>query len=717
MAIKNARLFEETRRHHEEMAALNAIGQDITSSLDLDETLQRIVDSTRRLTGARRSRILLINPRARQVLRDVISGYPPEERGTYDYERFEQGISGWVVREKRSTLVPDVLADERSVGQSRAASIRHDTKSVAVAPLMVRGEVIGTLSAVNLREDSVFTPQGMALVEQLAAQAAIAIENARLFEKTEHLKAFNESIVQGVAEAILIEDAQGLFTFANLAAEELLGYTREELIGLHWTTIVPEEQVENVRQELAKRPQGIESCYETVLLSKEGQRIPVIVSARPLLKGGQFVGVLSAFTDITERVRAEEALRESEERYRHIFDQSPIGIGIASFDGKIVAASKAMQVMTGYSLEELKKIDLARTYENPEDRKALLEAIGQYGSVADFPVRLKRKDGAPYDALLTVSRINLGGKDLLHTICQDITERKRAEREIEERRVYLEGVLGAAPDAIVSVDARYRIVEWNRGAERLFGYSREEAIGQDLDHLVANPDTFEEAIGFTKMVMNGKELPPTETVRYRKDGSPVDVIVAGSPIRVEGEFIGAVAVYTDITARVRMEEALLALALVDELTGLYNRRGFVTLAEQQLKMANRMRRKMVLLFADFDGLKQINDAFGHPEGDRALIEVAHIFRETFRESDIMARLGGDEFVVLAVETDRASAEVLATRLRESLEARNAKADRRYKLSLSVGVARYDPEHPCSMDELLVRADRVMYERKGCNQNS
>jgi diguanylate cyclase (GGDEF)-like protein/PAS domain S-box-containing protein len=283
--------------------------------------------------------------------------------------------------------------------------------------------------------------------------------------------------------------------------------------------------------------------------------------------------------------------------------------------------------------------------------------------------------------------------------------------EIEKRQVYLEKVLGAAPDAIVTLDAQHLVVEWNPGAEKLFGYSREEAVGQHLDDLVTNPAVFEEAVGFTQGVLSGKALPPTEAVRYRKDGSPVDVIVAGSPILMGDELIGTVAVYTDITERVRMEGTLRAMALLDELTDLYNRRGFSVLAEQQLKMADRTKTRMLLLFADFDGLKRINDTFGHQEGDRALIETADVLEETFRESDIIARIGGDEFVVLAVETNGASAEVLTARLQENLEARNAREGCRYKLSLSTGLARYDPDHPCSIDDLLAQADRAMYAKK------
>jgi diguanylate cyclase (GGDEF)-like protein len=174
---------------------------------------------------------------------------------------------------------------------------------------------------------------------------------------------------------------------------------------------------------------------------------------------------------------------------------------------------------------------------------------------------------------------------------------------------------------------------------------------------------------------------------------------------------------TSEAERRRVEEVLRTLLLADDLTGLYNRRGFLTLSQQQLKTADRMKIRMALLFADFDDLKWVNDTLGHPEGDRALIEIANVLKETFRESDIIARLGGDEFVVLAIESDGAPAEILTTRLRENLETRNANRDRRYKLSLSVGVSRYDPERPCSIDELLARADRLMYEQKQNNRKS
>jgi PAS domain S-box-containing protein len=140
----------------------------------------------------------------------------------------------------------------------------------------------------------------------------------------------------------------------------------------------------------------------------------------------------------------------------------------------------------------------------------------------------------------------------------EIAKRMQLEQQSEERRVYLESMLACTPDAIVTLDARHRVLEWNPGAERLFGYTLEEATGRDLDGLIAAPDAamLEQAIGFTRQALRGEPVSPTETVRYCKDGRPIDVIVAGSPIFIQDELVGTVAVYTDITAYKKAQEAL-----------------------------------------------------------------------------------------------------------------------------------------------------------------
>ncbi|HSB07683.1 MAG TPA: diguanylate cyclase, partial [Thermodesulfobacteriota bacterium] len=160
----------------------------------------------------------------------------------------------------------------------------------------------------------------------------------------------------------------------------------------------------------------------------------------------------------------------------------------------------------------------------------------------------------------------------------------------------------------------------------------------------------------------------------------------------------------------RVEEALQALSLTDELTGLYNRRRFFVLTEQCLKLAVRTKKRPLLLFIDMDNLKRINDHYGHAEGDQALIQLSKILKKTFRESDIVARIGGDEFVVL-VESPDEHGEIPMSRLHENLREYNAQGSRRYTLSISVGMAQFDPEYPTSTDELLSEADGSMYEQK------
>jgi len=164
------------------------------------------------------------------------------------------------------------------------------------------------------------------------------------------------------------------------------------------------------------------------------------------------------------------------------------------------------------------------------------------------------------------------------------------------------------------------------------------------------------------------------------------------------------------------EKNFRSLALQDELTNLNNRRGFCFLAEQQLLISNRTKKGMLLLFADVDNLKLINDNLGHKEGDKALIHTADILRTHIRKADLLARIGGDEFVALANGASESLPEVLSKRIGESLQNRNAEGTHDYKLSLSLGFAWYNPSSPCSIDELLQRADKNMYENKQEGRN-
>lgn len=167
----------------------------------------------------------------------------------------------------------------------------------------------------------------------------------------------------------------------------------------------------------------------------------------------------------------------------------------------------------------------------------------------------------------------------------------------------------------------------------------------------------------------------------------------------------------EIIERKRTEEKIKNLSLTDELTGIYNRRGFFTFANQQLKVASRMKKGVLLFYADMDDLKLINDNMGHQEGDRAIIDASNVLKKTFRESDIIARMGGDEFAVMMIEASDSDAEVMTDRLQKNVDFHNAKKNRPYRLSLSFGFVRYNHDYPQSIDDLLAKADSLMYEYK------
>ncbi len=167
----------------------------------------------------------------------------------------------------------------------------------------------------------------------------------------------------------------------------------------------------------------------------------------------------------------------------------------------------------------------------------------------------------------------------------------------------------------------------------------------------------------------------------------------------------------------RMRQRIRELATVDELTGLLNVRGFTPLAEHHLRLARRTGQPVTLLFVDLDNMNAVNEAFGRAEGSRLLVDTATVLRQAVRESDVLARTGGDEFSILLTGSDPAAAATVLTRLVEAIATHNARSGRPYQLSLSVGAETYDPERPCTLDELIRRASQRMREARAGKPSS
>jgi PAS domain S-box-containing protein len=599
-------------------------------------------------------------------------------------------------------------------------------------------------------------------------------------EDLRRLQEFNQGIVQNMAEGIAIEDADGYFTFVNPAAATMLGYQVEELVGQHWTAIVPPDQQPISQAANERRARGQSDRYELQLIRKDGGRVHTQVSGSPRLgpDTGHFIGTLAVFTDLTQRVRAESQrdtalenlrkhrdrleelvekrtaalteanallhqeiterkrveaelrtyqehleelaegrtaeLRRSEERYRTLFDGNPVGLYRTTPAGQFLDANAAMVHMLGYpSREDLLASNPASFYVAPEDRRRWQVLMEQEGVVRDFEARFCRYDGQViwvndtaravkdeagqvvyYEGSLEDITERLQAEDELrqyqehledlveertaelrqseeryrtlfdgvpvglyrttpdgqvldanlavaHMLgypsrdealqavnaadmyvdpaerarwqalmeregvvrdfeqrvrrydgqliwlndtaravrdeegqvmyyegsLEDITQRKRFEEEIRRQKEYYEALFVNSPVAVLTIDRDANVVSWNPMAERLFGYTQAEAIGRNVDDLVANDDSIRaEAIGYTKLFLADPaaqaDLSEAEVVtglvddmgraqattrRTRKDGTLVDVEVLGLPVIVAGENVGIIVIYNDIS--------------------------------------------------------------------------------------------------------------------------------------------------------------------------
>jgi PAS domain S-box-containing protein len=308
--ITQRKLAEQAlQRRSEELALLNTAGQMLSSTLKSKQVLEIILEQVRLLLNVVAASVWLIDPETG----DLVCHHAITPRGecVRGYRlKAGQGIAGWVAARGQSQIVADVRNDDRHFkGVDRQTGM--ELRSILAVPLRVKTGIIGVLEVLDV-EPNRFNETDLTLIEALTATAATAIQNAQLYEETDKLKAFNENIVQKVNECIMISDDQIRIMFVNPMTVELLGCaSEEELIGQPSISIIAPEERQRVEQEIAKRREGVPSRYNTVLLTKDERRVPVIVSATPLFDDDSaFIGVLCVFTDITDIRREETRLQD-----------------------------------------------------------------------------------------------------------------------------------------------------------------------------------------------------------------------------------------------------------------------------------------------------------------------------------------------------------------------------------------------------------------------
>ncbi len=307
-------------------------------------------------------------------------------------------------------------------------------------------------------------------------------------------------------------------------------------------------------------------------------------------------------------------------------------------------------------------------------------------------------------------------RELRATVEIALRRHARAEKFLRQSAL-LAGVLGSLPDLILCVDTEGRVLVANDGALRAVGATSAGGVtwwtAESERIRLADDDAIcpREHLPLV-LALGGATVQDMELFIH----APTDALgrlysFIATPLRDEnGRVTGAVSVGRDITRARATQSDLRQLSDTDELTGAYNRRGFLMAARAKLEAATSSGRNPALFFVDLNELKQINDELGHQQGDQAITDAVDVLRSSFRNSDIVGRLGGDEFVVLAQEAG-AYAHVMRARLQSALDEFNERGGREYRLSMSVGVAQQDPSEPVSLEALVEEADKRMYEEK------
>lgn len=677
-------------------------------------------------------RVSLINKMGCKIL-----GYPPEEIiGENWFEKF---------------LPPDIVENTRQIFKQlingKTQGLDYVENSILTKAGEIRfiawhntilkdssGKITGTLSS------------GEDITSRKQAEEFMRINEAQLRRLTENM-----------TDLIAETDDKGVFHYVSPSFKTVLNIEPDQLIGkgITETNLIHPEDLEAIFSEGAQIIQDTDFISsqsplwrkECRLRHSDGRYVWIELAIRFLLDGDkQVTGHVTVGRDISERKQIEKILRESEGRYRNIFETTGVSIweedfsevkksidelsqqGVRDFRSyfdqhpefleqaaqqiKIVNVNEATLSLFGAKtkaelLGSLNKIFV------PETLKILREellALAEGRTYFEGETINQTLEGEQLNVLLTMTYPGEPEKfDTVLVSLMDITDRKKAEQEIATQKARFQQLFENTPIGVAMLDNQDRIQGTNKAFENIFQYREDEIIGMQINAIVVPDELTKEAISLSAATLEGASV-QKETIRKRKDGSLIPVHAYGVPIILDGKTVGVYAMYVDIADRQQKEQKLEYLSTHDALTGLYNRSFF------EIEMERLEREKIYpcsIIVADVDGLKLINDHFGHATGDRLLKNSANLMKKAFRTNDVVARIGGDEFAILLPGADPISADQALERVKTILNSHN-QGNPEIPISISFGCSTGQRGKP--LLQVFKESDRRMYEEKAIKQS-
>lgn len=578
----------------------------------------------------------------------------------------------------------------------------------------------------------------LVLGNQFSASAKVAQENKRLLRQIEEQERANAANLSRImfenspTAMIAIDPNNGRIVQANDFSLKLLGYNRDEILSKSLAEITyPEDRAgsKNLYERLSNQIVD-KLSYEKRYLRKDGSFFwgEVNVSALRDDQGKPSLFIGNAI-DITERKNASNALRESEEKLRGLFELSPLGIALNDMSGHFIEFNEAFRNICGYSTEELNALDYwALTPKKYETDEALqLKSLKETGHYGPYVKEYIRKDGSLIPVLLNGLLITGNeGHSYIWSIVEDISKRQKMLADLLESEERFRQMFERHSAVMLLIEPQSGIiVDANPAAAQFYGYPLIYLRGMEISSINLQSET---------KTANKIQQALIEEQNYfvfnhrLANGEVRTVEVHSSPVSFKGKSL-LFSIIHDITDRKLAEEQIRHLAFYDSLTKVPNRRLLNDRLEQTIAASKRNSRYGALMFLDLDNFKPLNDVYGHNVGDSLLIEVARRIGRCIRETDTVARFGGDEFVVMLSELaedqleSKARASVVAEKIRTSLSQpyrlavqkdSDAELIVEHQCTSSIGVVIFN--HQTSRDDILKWADMAMYEAKNAGRN-
>lgn len=562
------------------------------------------------------------------------------------------------------------------------------------------------------------------LLQEIKELQAHCAEHEKVEKELLQQKKRLESLIRYSPLAIVTLDKNHRILACNQQFEKTFQWAESELTGINLDEIIADQtNITDAKKYTEKTMKG-EPVYGSGLrYRKDGTLIEVDIFGVPVIVDNEITGIYGIYRDISELKQAERALRQNEEKYRNILESMEEGYFETDLAGNFTFFNKALLKISGYSREDLLGMNnrdyvTARTAKRMYTVFSRIYKTGRPAQIMDYEII--PKDGSKRVLEVSSSLLkDAAGRSIgFRGIARDVSEQKQTARALKESEQKFKTLAEATSSAIM-IYQDDTFVYTNPAAELITGYSKDELQSMKFWEFV-HP-AYRDTIKRRGRARQRGELPPQryEFKIVTKTGEEKWMDFTGDLIELNNAPAGILTAF-DITERKRMEEELRRLTLLDDLTGIANRRHFEEVFAMEWQRALREGNPLSLLMCDIDYFKAYNDLYGHQKGDECLQRVAAALKSISRRpGDLAARYGGEEFVILLPATNSQGAGELAERLRtgiEKLGIMNPDSPARGGLTISIGLATFIPDRLSSLEDLICDADAALYEAKRRGRN-